>query len=163
MHKGDFRDALCLRYGWSLPHTPAKCNCGSPFSIDHAMICPMGGFPTIRHNELRDLTATLLTQVCHNVATEPHLQPLSGESMSLRSAITTDNARVDIRANGFWTGAQDAYFDVRVFHPNAPSNAGSISSAFKKHEDAKKELMVNVSDKLNRVFLRPWFLPQLVV
>ena len=58
--------------------------------------------------------------------------------MSLRSAITTDNARVDIRANGFWTGAQDAYFDVRVFHPNAPSNAGSISSAFKKHEDAKK-------------------------
>ena len=138
LHKGDFRDALCLRYGWSLPHTPAKCNCGSPFSVDHAMICPMGGFPTIRHNELRDLTATLLTQVCHNVATEPHLQPLSGESMSLRSAITTDNARVDIRANGFWTGAQDAYFDVRVFHPNAPSNAGSISSAFKKHEDAKK-------------------------
>ena len=117
----------------------------------------MGGFPTIRHNELRDLTATLLTQVCHNV------QPLSGESMSLRSAITTDNARVDIRANGFWTGAQDAYFDVMVFHPNAPSNAVSISSAFKKHEDAKKELMVNVSDKLNRVFLRPWFLPQLVV
>ena len=101
LHKGDFRDALCLRYGWSLPHTPAKCNCGSPFSVDHAMICPMGGFPTIRHNELRDLTATLLTQVCHNVATEPHLQPLSRESMSLRSAITTDNARVDIRANGF--------------------------------------------------------------
>ena len=66
--------------------------------------------------------------------------------MSLRSAITTDNARVDIRANGFWTGAQDAYFDVRLIHPNAPSNAGSISSAFKKHEDAKKELTVNASE-----------------
>ena len=58
--------------------------------------------------------------------------------MSLCSAITTDNAHVDIRANGFWTGAQDAYFDVRVFHPNTPSNAGSISSAFKKHEDVEK-------------------------
>ena len=48
-------------------------------------------------------------------------------------AITTEHARVDLSANGFWSGAQDAYFDVRVFHPNAPSNAGSISSAYKKH------------------------------
>ena len=98
----------------------------------------MGSFPTIRHNELIDFTASLLTEVCHNVATEPHLQPLNGESMSLHSAITIDNAQVDIRANGFWTGSQDAYFDIRVFHPNAPSNAGSISSAFKKHEDVEK-------------------------
>ena len=138
LHKGDFQDALCLRYGWSLLHTPAKCNCGSSFSVDHAMVCPMGSFPTIRHNELIDFTASLLTEVCHNVATEPHLQPLNGESMSLHSAITIDNAQVDIRANGFWTGSQDAYFDIRVFHPNAPSNAGSISSAFKKHEDVEK-------------------------
>ncbi len=35
------------------------------------MICHMGGFPTIRHNEIRDITASLLTEVCHNVATEP--------------------------------------------------------------------------------------------
>ena len=38
------------------------------------------GFPTIRHNELRDLTAHLLTQVCHGVKTEPDLQPLTGET-----------------------------------------------------------------------------------
>ena len=74
------------------------------------MICPMGGFPTI-YNKLRDLTVSLLTDVCHNVATEPHLQPFSGESMSMRSAtcITTEHARVDIHANGFWSGTQDAY------------------------------------------------------
>ena len=139
LHKGEFRDALCLRYGWKLSHTPAKCNCGLAFSADHAMICHMGGFPTIRHNELRDVTASLLTEVCHDVATEPHLQPLSGESMTLRSAITDDGARLDIRARGFWAAAQDAYFDVRVFHPNAPSNcSGSISAAYKKHEDIKK-------------------------
>ena len=139
LHKGEFRDALCLRYGWKLSHTPAKCNCGLAFSADHAMICHMGGFPTIRHNELRDVTASLLTEVCNDVATEPHLQPLSGESMTLRSAITDDGARLDIRARGFWAAAQDAYFDVRVFHPNAPSNcSGSISVAYKKHEDIKK-------------------------
>ena len=99
----------------------------------------MGGFPTIRHNELRDLTASLLSVVCHNVAIEPRLQPLNGESMTHRTAITTDDARLDIRARGFWSTSQDAYFDVRVFHPNAPSNnSGSLSAAYKKHEDIKK-------------------------
>ena len=131
LHKSDFRDALCLRYGWSLLHTPAKCNCGSSFSVDHAMVCPMGSFPIIRHNELRDFTASPPTEVCHNVATEPHLQPLkNGESMYLRSAITTGNAHVDICANGFWTGAQDAYFDVRVQHTKQ-----RWFTLFKKHED----------------------------
>ena len=139
LSKGEFRDAICLRYGWCLPNTPLNCNCGLSFTTDHAMICPKGGFPTIRHNELRDITATTLTEVCHNVATEPYLQPLTGEILSLRTAIKTDGARLDIRARGFWSIAQDAYFDVRVFHPNASSNSsGSISSAYKKHEDIKK-------------------------
>ena len=139
LHKGAFRDAICLRYAWSLSATPTKCNCGNTFSATHAMICPKGGFPTIRHNEIRDITASLLTTVCHNVATEPHLQPLSGEHMRLRSTITTDEARLDIRARGFWSAAQDAYFDVRVFHPNASSNSsGSLPSVYKRHEDTKK-------------------------
>ena len=139
LHKGAFHDAIHLRYGWKLSNTPTKCTCGSAFSINHAMICPMGGFPTIRHNELRDITASLLSEVCHNVATEPRLQPLNGESMTHRTAITTDDARLDIRARGFWSFAQDAYFDVRVFHPNASSNcSGSLSATYKKHENLKK-------------------------
>ena len=139
LHKGEFRDALCLRYGWNLPNTPTTCNCGSAFSIGHAMVCHMGGFPTIRHNEIRDLTASLLTEVCHNVAAEPHLQPLNGETMAFRSAITDDGARLDIRARGFWNAAQDAFFDVRVFYPNAPSNrSSSITAAYRKHENDKK-------------------------
>ena len=98
------------------------------------MICP-----TLRHNELRDITALLLSDVCQNVATEPRLQPLSGESTTHRTAITTDEARLDIRARGFWTAAQDAYFDVRVFHPNALSNSsGSIITTYRKHENIKK-------------------------
>ena len=36
-----------------------------------------GGFPIIRHNEIRDLTATLLTEVCSEVSIEPELQPCS--------------------------------------------------------------------------------------
>ena len=47
LHKGEFRDAVCLRYAWNLSNIPRSCNCGTPFSIDHAMICHMGGIPTI--------------------------------------------------------------------------------------------------------------------
>jgi len=84
--------------------------------------CHMGGFPAICHNEIRDITASLLTEVCNNVATEPLLQPLSGESMTARSANTDDGARSDIRARGFWNVSQNAFFDVRVFYPNASSH-----------------------------------------
>ena len=103
------------------------------------MICPMGGFPTIWYKEQRDITAPLLSEMCHNVATEPRLQPLNGESMTHHTAITFDDARLDICARGFWSAAQDAYFDIRMFHPNAQSNnSGSISTAYNKHESIKK-------------------------
>jgi len=43
-------------------------------NVEHAFSCPKGGFPTIRHNEIRNLTASLLTD---EVQVEPTLQPLS--------------------------------------------------------------------------------------
>ena len=79
LNKRDFWDALALRYGWQLDAVPASCVCGSDFTPDHAMICSFGGYPTIRHNELRDIIGSLLSEVCHNVAIEPHLQPLNGK------------------------------------------------------------------------------------
>ena len=75
LHKGSFRDALCIRYGWRPPLLPSVCVCGSTFTVDHSLSCPYGGYPTHHHNELRDLTATLLKDVCHNVCREPSLQP----------------------------------------------------------------------------------------
>ena len=58
----------------------------------------------MRHNQVRDITATPLTEVCHRVTTEPHLQPLTGESLSHRSAISEDGARLDVAMYGFWGG-----------------------------------------------------------
>ena len=82
LHKGAFRDAVALRYGWLPPQSPRLCDCGSNFSIDHCLSCPKGGFPSLRHNEVRDHTARLLTEVCHDVRVEPHLQPITGETPS---------------------------------------------------------------------------------
>ena len=71
--KSAFQDAAALRYGWLPLRTLAHCACGSSFSVDHALSCPKGGLPSIRHNEIRDLTAKLLTKVCSQVAIEPEL------------------------------------------------------------------------------------------
>ena len=90
LHKAAFRDSLSLRYGWPLHNSPSHCSCEQPFSIEHALTCKTRGFPAVRHNQVRDITATMLTEVCHGVTTEPHLQPLSGESLTHRSANTED-------------------------------------------------------------------------
>ena len=102
LHKGAFRDALALRYGWTPADMPSKCACGNNFSMEHAMSCAKGGFPSIRHNEIRDLTASLLTEVCHDVCTEPELQPVISETLRSASANCQDGARLNIAANGFW-------------------------------------------------------------
>jgi len=80
----EFWDALHLRYGWTLLNTPGHCVRGADFTADHAMICRHGGLTFVRHNELRDITAELLSKVCKDVAIEPPLQPLSGEGVVLK-------------------------------------------------------------------------------
>ena len=139
LHKSAFRDAIALRYGWTPLNIPTHCACGAPFSVQHALSCPKGGFPTLRHNEVRDLTAKLMSEVCHNMCIEPHLQPLTGEALNGATAIVTDGARLDVAANGFWGGQHErAFFDIRVFNPHAQSNRQSISSCYRKHESIKK-------------------------
>ncbi len=114
--------------------------CGKNFTLEHVLSCPKGGFPSIRHNEIRDVSAQLMSEVCNNVSIEPDLQPLTGEPPSGASAITTDGARLDIAANGFWESRfEKTYFDVRVFNPHAPSNRmSSLSATYRKHENIKK-------------------------
>ena len=121
LHKGAFHDALALRYGWAPSEMPSTCTCGSKFSVEHALSCAMGGYPSIRHNEIRNLTATLLTEVCNDVCIEPELQPVTDEVLMGATANLQDGARLDIAANGFWGGTfERTYFDVRVFNPHAP-------------------------------------------
>ena len=64
----------------------------------------------MRQNELRDSTANLLSDVCHNFEIEHHLQRLQGETFTLKSSTTDDDdvddddddARLDINAGGLW-------------------------------------------------------------
>jgi hypothetical protein len=139
LSKTEFRDQLLMRYRWPIPDLPVTCACGASFNMDHSQICHLGGFINMRHDELRDLLATEMKKIVRDVETEPRLAPLTGETLYPRSAITTDDARSDIRARGFWCRQQNAFFDFRVFYPHASSYLHrSLPSLFESMEKAKK-------------------------
>ena len=99
------------------------------------LVCRYGGYLSLRHNEIRELTAKLRKETCVNVKTEPGLQQVTGQVLP-RSATHDDEARVDIQAKGFWSqGSQQAFFDVRVFDPFAQV---TLTPLYKQHENKKK-------------------------
>ena len=140
LNKEEFRDALCLRYGWRPCDLPLTCVCGASFSVSHSLMCIHGGLITRRHNDIRDLSVSLLKDVCSNVCKEPTLQPLTGESLRLRSASTDDGARLDISAEGFWGHRyQRVFFYVRVFCPlSATNRSRSLMTCYRANEEIKK-------------------------
>ena len=119
LHKGAFCDTLCLRYRWLLSRLSERCECGHQFTVKHALSCSKGGFLSLWHNEIRDITATLSSEVCNNVAVEPHLQPLAGEQLS---RLCTSRCAM----NSLWAGrCKKTFLDIRVFNPFSPSNRHS--------------------------------------
>ena len=140
LHKAAFLDAISLCYGWAPANLATTCVCGKAFTVDHALSCRRGGFPIIRHNEIRNLTAQLLTEVCSEVCVEPELQPVSPDQLQGATANRQDGARLDVAANGVWGGSfEKTYFDVRVVNPYAASNCGQSQAAmYRSHEREKK-------------------------
>ena len=54
-----------------------------------------------RQDGVRNLLTTFIDKICNNVEIEPRLQPLDNERFNLRSAVTSSEARLDIKAGGF--------------------------------------------------------------
>ena len=107
----------------------------------HTLSCPTGGYPSIRHNELRDITAVLLKEICSDITVEPPLQSLTGEASAVH-----DNKHS-------WRGSQivhqckrflgrrfeRAFFDVRVFNPGTPTNRShQLTAIYRRHEQEKR-------------------------
>ena len=125
--------------GSQLDFLHASCVCGKSLTVDHCLSCSHGGYTIMRHNELRDITADLLQEVCSDVQVEPPLQPLSGEHLSLRTANREDGARLDVAATNFWShNRQRTFFDVRVFNPLAQSNNQPLPTCYRKQEQEKR-------------------------
>ena len=93
----------------------------------------------IRHNEVRDITAELLTEVCNDVAIEPSLTPLSGEIFESTTTSREDDSRCDVAARGFWVRGSKAFLDVRVFNPMAKSYSNQpLARTYNSLEKSKK-------------------------
>ena len=139
LNKEEFRDALALRYNKSIPNLPSQCLCGKSFNPTHAMVCKTGGFIHARHDNVKNLEASLLSRVCKDVAIEPSLLPVTGEEFVLRSANIEDDSRLDVKARGFYRQGQTAFFDIRIAHLSAESNKNlSTEKILARHENEKK-------------------------
>ena len=73
LHKTDLTDALFyvmagLHHTYHLTVFAAK-----PFQFLMLFSCPHGAFPILRHNDVRDRTAKLMSEVCHDIQVEPYL------------------------------------------------------------------------------------------
>ena len=147
LNKQLFWDLIHIRYGWELTRLPENCVCGVKFGLQHALSCKKGGFVTIRHSQVRNITAnfrnitaTLLNEICNDVQIEPQLQSLSGEHFYVKTANKHENARLVISARGFWCSGQKALFDVRVFNPIASRYRNApLSKCYTINENEKKK------------------------
>lgn len=139
LNKQQFWDAIRIRYNWNLERLPSQCICGARFDLCHALSCKKGGMVTLRHNEVRDITAGLLKEICHDVKTEPALIEIGGERMDERTANTKNEARLDVSALSFWTTGQRVFLDIRVFNLHAQRYSGlEMKRCFQKNEVEKK-------------------------
>ena len=62
LNKKDFRDGICLRYGWHIQGIAKHCACGEKNSVDHALTCKKGGYVSFRHTVLVETDTNLLRE-----------------------------------------------------------------------------------------------------
>jgi hypothetical protein len=140
LNKGQFRDAIYLRYGWEPLRLPEQCRCGARFTVAHAMQCMTGGFRGHMHNEVQYVFYDTFKQAGYkDVVWEPELQALEGETLKYKTANKDEEARSDVSVLGFWSRLRRAFFDISAFSPFALSYRGkSLSSCFAMHEKRKR-------------------------
>ena len=77
LDKQQFQDSIRQRYRRSVSGLPLSCLCGEGFNIQCNIFCKKRGFITLRHYEVKYITATLLLDVCKDV--------LDSRSLSLKN------------------------------------------------------------------------------
>ncbi len=105
------------------------------------------------------LTASVLTEVCHDVRVEPDLQPITNETLSAATANTSEGARLDIAMNGFWGGRfEKTFVDVRVFNPYAhPTVTQQSPHATKNMKTRRKGHTIKELERWSMQRLHPSF------
>ena len=109
----EFRDALAVRYKKPLLSIPPYCNgCGTPYSLNHSLICKKGGLIVQRHNEIRDAVGDLAALLWNQVKREPVVADDCTDGETLIA---------DLGVRGVWSPRSEALFDIHVIDTDAQS------------------------------------------
>ena len=57
-----------MKYNWVLPRLPLVGECGMKFNLTHVLLCQKGGLVSLRHNRIRNITASLQTEVTNKTS-----------------------------------------------------------------------------------------------
>ena len=57
--QGRLPQCSCPQIWLATKNMLSTCDCGKHFSMEHALSCARDSFPSITHNEIRDITTTL--------------------------------------------------------------------------------------------------------
>ena len=98
----EFRDALALRYLWTPPGLPSRCDgCGESFSLQHGLDCPKGDLVIRRHNEIRDCLGDMAALVWSQVIKEPVVRDPASNDPGLRLGALLDIRVIDTDAPSY--------------------------------------------------------------
>ena len=83
-----------------------------------------GGFVSLQHSHIRNITSKLFKEVCKDVRVDLQLQQLTDEYLQ-HSTTAGNEVRLDISAHRFREAGQMVFLDVRVFNSNAKRYANT--------------------------------------
>ena len=99
-----------------------------------------GGFPSIQHSEIRNITSEFWQRYVVELALNPAYSLWQVKRLVQRSANREDGARLDIVAENFWGhDRQRAFFDVQVLNPFAPCyHSTSLTQCYRRNKLEKR-------------------------
>ena len=115
LNKLEFQDAFRPRYNLKIENLPSACVCGTNLDVFHALSCAKGGFISQRHDDIKNIFVLLFGSVSMHVLVESDVIPVSEETFRLKSENIEKDARLDIKANSFYSRIETAFLMLGCF------------------------------------------------
>uniref|UniRef100_A0A0G4HE70 Uncharacterized protein n=1 Tax=Chromera velia CCMP2878 TaxID=1169474 RepID=A0A0G4HE70_9ALVE len=114
----EFRDAMIIRYQGRVGGEKSRYEgCGGRWSLQHALNCPIGGLPMLRHDEVNRTWASLAAEAYPAGAVHTK-EPIIREEGEVQGCPAL---RGDFQVRGAYAPQRLAIFHTRVINPSVAS------------------------------------------